>query len=52
VIVVGSEGQGLGRLVSETCDWLVGIDMDSKTESLNAAVATSIALHAASLARR
>jgi 23S rRNA (guanosine2251-2'-O)-methyltransferase len=51
VIVVGSEGQGLGRLVSETCDWLVGIDMDSKTESLNAAVATSIALHAASLAR-
>jgi len=52
VVVVGSEGEGLGRLVSETCDWLVRIDMSSDTESLNASVAASIVLNAAALARR
>ncbi len=51
VFVVGSEGKGLGRLVASTCDWLVGIDIADTTESLNAAVAASIALHAAALAR-
>ncbi|MCW2856627.1 MAG: methyltransferase, TrmH family, group 3 [Marmoricola sp.] len=46
VIVVGSEGDGLGRLVSETCDQLVSIPMSSSLESLNAGVAASIALYA------
>src|SRR6185369_12796515 len=34
VVVVGSEGKGLGRLVSETCDQLVSIPMVSGIESL------------------
>ena len=46
VIVVGSEGAGLGRLVSETCDQLVSVPMSSSLESLNAGVAASIALYA------
>jgi 23S rRNA (guanosine2251-2'-O)-methyltransferase len=51
VVVVGSEGDGLGRLVSQTCDRLVSIPMSSSLESLNAGVATSIALYAVSLHR-
>ena len=46
VIVVGSEGNGLGRLVSGTCDLLVSVPMSSGLESLNAGVAASIALYA------
>lgn len=46
VIVVGSEGNGLGRLISETCDQLVSVPMSSDLESLNAGVAASIALYA------
>lgn len=45
VIVVGSEGKGISRLVRATCDELIGIEMGSDIESLNAAVATSIALY-------
>ncbi|WP_028636515.1 23S rRNA (guanosine(2251)-2'-O)-methyltransferase RlmB [Nocardioides sp. URHA0032] len=52
VVVVGSEGNGLGRLVSETCDQLVSIPMASSLESLNAGVAASIALYAIAEARR
>ena len=44
MIVVGSEGKGLSRLVREKCDLVVSIPMRSTTESLNASVATSIAL--------
>ena len=44
MIVVGSEGKGLSRLVREKCDLVVSIPMNSATESLNASVATSIAL--------
>ncbi|RNL77451.1 23S rRNA (guanosine(2251)-2'-O)-methyltransferase RlmB [Nocardioides marmorisolisilvae] len=51
VIVVGSEGNGLGRLVSETCDQLVSVPMSSDLESLNAGVAASIALYAVSQKR-
>jgi 23S rRNA (guanosine2251-2'-O)-methyltransferase len=43
-IVVGSEGFGLGRLVAETCDWLVELPMVGHVDSLNAAVAGSILL--------
>jgi len=46
VVVVGSEGKGLSRLVAETCDQLVSIPMASSLESLNAGVAASVALYA------
>ena len=45
VIVVGSEGKGLSRLVAETCDQLVSIPMASTLESLNAGVAASVTLY-------
>lgn len=45
VLVVGSEGKGLSRLVRETCDVLVRIPTASTTESLNAGVAAGIALY-------
>lgn len=47
-LVVGSEGQGLGRLISETCDALVEIPMvPGSIESLNASVAGSLVLYEA-----
>jgi 23S rRNA (guanosine2251-2'-O)-methyltransferase len=46
VIVVGSEGKGLSRLVAETCDQLVSIPMVNSLESLNAGVAASVTLYA------
>ncbi len=45
VIVVGSEGKGLSRLVTETCDAVVSIPIDSGTESLNAGIAVSVTLY-------
>ncbi len=45
VIVTGSEGKGLSRLVRETCDQIVSIPMAGQMESLNAGVATSVALY-------
>jgi len=45
VLVIGSEGKGLSRLVTETCDQLVSIPMSSQLESLNAGVAAGIALY-------
>jgi 23S rRNA (guanosine2251-2'-O)-methyltransferase len=50
VVVVGSEGRGLSRLVGATCDLRVGIPMVSSVESLNASVAAAVAL--AEVARR
>jgi len=44
-IVVGSEGQGIRRLVRETCDVMVNLPMLGKVTSLNAAVAGSIMLY-------
>ena len=44
-LVVGSEGQGLARLVRERCDYLVRLPMRGQVESLNAAVAGGIALY-------
>ncbi len=46
-LVVGSEGAGLGRLLAERCDFLIHLPMAGPTESLNAAVAGSIALYEA-----
>jgi 23S rRNA (guanosine2251-2'-O)-methyltransferase len=51
VVVVGSEGEGLSRLVAETCDQLVSIPMANRVESLNAGVAASVALYAVAQAR-
>jgi 23S rRNA (guanosine2251-2'-O)-methyltransferase len=45
VIVVGSEGKGLSRLVAETCDAIVSIPIESSTESLNAGIAASVTLY-------
>ena len=45
VLVVGNEGHGLGRLVRETCDFLVRIPMVGKLNSLNVAVAGSILMY-------
>lgn len=50
-IVVGSEGEGLSRLTRERCDFLIRLLMVGQVESLNAAVAGSIALYAARQAR-
>ena len=50
VVVVGSEGRGLSRLVGETCDLRVSIPMASTVESLNASVAAAVTL--AEVARR
>jgi 23S rRNA (guanosine2251-2'-O)-methyltransferase len=50
VIVVGAEGEGLSRLVREACDEVASIPIAATTESLNASVAASIALYAASQA--
>lgn len=52
VVVVGSEGQGLHRLVAETCDRLVSIPMAGVLESLNAGVAASVTLYAIAESRR
>jgi 23S rRNA (guanosine2251-2'-O)-methyltransferase len=45
VLVVGNEGKGLSRLVTETCDAVVSIPIDKATESLNAGIAVSVALY-------
>ena len=45
VIVVGSEGKGLSRIVSETCDAIVSIPISAATESLNAGIAASVTLY-------
>ena len=44
VLVIGSEGKGLGRLTKEQCDYLVKIPMGGKINSLNASVACSLML--------
>lgn len=50
-LVVGSEGQGLRRLVRDKCDLLMRLPMQGHIDSLNAAVAGSIALFLARQAR-
>jgi 23S rRNA (guanosine2251-2'-O)-methyltransferase len=45
VLVTGSEGRGLSRIVAQACDVLVRIPIAASTESLNAGVATGIALY-------
>jgi 23S rRNA (guanosine2251-2'-O)-methyltransferase len=44
-LVVGNEGEGMRSLVRDSCDWLLRLPMRGKIESLNAAVAGSVALY-------
>jgi 23S rRNA (guanosine2251-2'-O)-methyltransferase len=46
VLVVGSEGKGLSRLVAQSCDVVARIPITGPAESLNAGIAASIALYA------
>ena len=52
VVVTGSEGKGLSRLVRETCDQIVSIPMGSAVESLNAGMTTGVALYEIARQRR
>lgn len=51
-IVIGSEGEGIGRLVRETCDGVISIPMRGKINSLNASVAGGIMLFEAAVQRK
>ena len=51
MIVVGSEGKGLSRLVTENCDQIVSIPISSAMESLNASMAVGISLYEVSRRR-
>ena len=44
-LVIGSEGRGLGRLVRETCDFLVRLPLRGRVTSLNAGAAAAIAMY-------
>lgn len=44
-LVIGSEGEGVSRLVKEKCDFLVDIPMNGKINSLNASVSTAIIIY-------
>ncbi|MDP9417427.1 MAG: 23S rRNA (guanosine(2251)-2'-O)-methyltransferase RlmB, partial [Actinomycetota bacterium] len=52
VLVIGSEGGGLSRLVREKCDLVAMIPMAAGTESLNAGVAAGVALYEVARRRR
>lgn len=51
-LVIGSEGDGISRLVKENCDFLVSIPMSGKISSLNASVAASVLMYEAVRQRR
>ena len=44
-LVIGSEGEGMGRLVKETCDFVVSLPMRGKVSSLNASAAAAIVMY-------
>ncbi len=46
-IVIGNEGAGMGRLVKESCDFLVSIPLKGKVSSLNASAAAAVLLYEA-----
>ncbi|MBT3995819.1 MAG: 23S rRNA (guanosine(2251)-2'-O)-methyltransferase RlmB [Chloroflexi bacterium] len=52
MIVVGSEGNGLSRLVRENCDQIASIPMAGQLSSLNASVSTGLVLYEAFRQRR
>ena len=51
LLVIGSEGKGLSRLVTDNCDAIVSIPINASTESLNAGIAASVALYEVSRLR-
>jgi len=51
VLVIGSEGQGLGRLIKEKCDFIVSLPMKGQINSLNASVAAGILMFEAARQR-
>lgn len=51
LVVIGSEGKGLSRLVTEHCDAIVSVPISAATESLNAGIAASVALYEVSKLR-
>ena len=44
-LVIGSEGDGMGRLVRESCDFIVSLPMKGKVSSLNASAAAAITMY-------
>lgn len=45
VLVIGNEGKGISRLISEKCDYTVSLPMEGKIESLNASVSAGILMY-------
>ena len=45
VMVIGSEGEGISRLVKEECDYVISLPMKGKVNSLNASVAAGILIY-------
>ena len=45
LLIIGSEGEGLSRLVKTSCDEIISIPMKGQINSLNASVATGIILY-------
>lgn len=50
-LVIGSEGEGVGRLVKEKCDGVISLPMKGKINSLNASVAAGVAMYEAARQR-
>lgn len=44
-LVIGSEGDGMGRLVSESCDFIISLPMHGQVSSLNASTAAAITMY-------
>lgn len=44
-LVIGSEGDGMGRLVSESCDFIISLPMRGQVSSLNASTAAAITMY-------
>ena len=44
-LVIGSEGDGMGRLVRESCDFIIRLPMKGKISSLNASAAAAITMY-------
>lgn len=45
VLIIGSEGEGMSRLVKEECDFMIKLPMNGKINSLNASVAAGILIY-------
>ena len=45
VLVIGSEGDGIGRLVRENCDYMISLPMKGKISSLNASTAAAVTMY-------